>query len=166
MEKIDLKNLDNKSKVQIAVTSVLVVAFIIILINSISTILRKRYPPKPAPISPGTFKEIVKRDIGMASKMADIQESYEYTDPMKSQEDEPWGRDPFSEEAALKGSELAVSDLKLEGILCHHGKAPTAIINGEIVGKGDKIGGTTVVSIDKDSIIVSDGSKNYKLNLW
>jgi len=166
MEKIDFKNLDNKSKVQIAVTSVLVVALIIILTNSISTILRKRYPVKPASISPGTFKEIVKRDIGMASKMADIQEPYEYRDAIKSQEDGPWGRDPFSEKAALKGSELVVSDLKLEGILWHHGKSPSAIVNGEIVGEGDKIGGTTVVSIGKDSIIVSDGSKNYKLNLW
>jgi len=166
MKKIDFKNLDNKSKVQIAVTSVLIVAFIIILTNSISTILRKRYPAKPVSISPGTFKEIVKRDIGTTSKMASIHEQYEYTDAMKSQENGLWGRDPFSTQQALKGSELAVSDLKLEGILWHHGKAPSAIVNGEIVGEGDKIGVTTVVSIDKDSIIVSDGSKHYKLNLW
>ena len=166
MEKIDFKNLDNKSKMQITITSVLVVVFIIILINSMNAILRKRYPAKSTPISPGTFKGIAKRSIAIGSKPPLTQKLHKYADVIKSQENLSWGRDPFSEEVALRGSELAVSDLKLEGILWHHGKSPSAIVNGEIVGKGDKIGGTTVVSIDKDSIIVSDGSKNYKLNLW
>lgn len=69
-----------------------------------------------------------------------------------------WGRNPF----AQKGSSSAASDLA--GILWDD-KSPKAIIGGIVVGKGDVVGGNTVVDIQRDRVILNDGARDFEVGL-
>lgn len=69
-----------------------------------------------------------------------------------------WGRNPF----LPKGSSSAASDLA--GILWDE-KSPKAIIGGIVVGIGDRVGGNTVVDIQKDRVILNDGAKDFEVGL-
>jgi len=137
------------------------VAFIIILVSSVINYINGHRLLRKI-----ISKEIIKMDATAAVDMKQETGSDRYQKAMKDEDSMPWGRDPFSEKAAIVGGDLAISDLKLEGILFHYGNVPRAIINGELVGEGDKIGVITVVKISKDDVIVTDGDKDYKLQLW
>jgi len=71
-----------------------------------------------------------------------------------------WNRSPFIPKG-IKGSS---SGLVLSGIL---GSAPNlkAMINGEVVGKGGRIGPNTVVSITSDGVVLNDGTKDFTLKI-
>lgn len=73
-----------------------------------------------------------------------------------------WGRDPF----ALKAEEAiaGATELILNGIIWDD-KRPYAIINGEIVGKGDKMGEITIMEIRKDSVIIDTGAEKITLSM-
>lgn len=58
----------------------------------------------------------------------------------------------------------AYSKLSLNGILAS-GKGFKAMIGDAIVGKGDKVGGNTVVEVAKDKVILNDGAKDFELKL-
>lgn len=67
-----------------------------------------------------------------------------------------WGRNPFSESVS--------KPITLTGIIWDN-IVPQAVINSEIVKTGDKISGNTVVEIKRNSVILSDGTKNFELEL-
>jgi len=71
-----------------------------------------------------------------------------------------WNRSPF----IPKGVKGSSSGLVLSGIL---GSAPNlkAMINGEVVGKGGRIGSNTVVDITTDGVILNDGIKEFTLKI-
>ena len=69
-----------------------------------------------------------------------------------------WGRSPFT----LK--KTTDTRLTLNGILWD-AKNPQAIIKGEIVEVGDKIGPNIVVDIKQDRVILSDGTQDFELKL-
>lgn len=74
-----------------------------------------------------------------------------------------WPRDPFAKLQTEK--EISnVSDLKL-GAIMWGGKNPSAFINGKFVSAGDKIDDKTVKHIDKNRIILTDGTNDYVLEL-
>ncbi len=74
-----------------------------------------------------------------------------------------WGRDPFS--SGPSTSEPAtLSDMVLTGILWDD-SAPLAMINDNLVGVGDKIGGYAVAEIKKDKVVLTDGEQNHTLTL-
>lgn len=70
-----------------------------------------------------------------------------------------WGRSPF-----LPKTESVVTRTKLvlAGIAWDD-QSPKAVINDQIVGVGDTVGGNSVVSIQKDRVIMSDGSSDFEL---
>jgi len=74
-----------------------------------------------------------------------------------------WGRDPFSSGPAVSAP-ATLSDMVLTGILWDD-SAPLAMINDNLVGAGDKIGGYTAVEIKKDKVVLTDGEQNYTLTL-
>lgn len=167
MDLIDFKNLDKKSKIEIMITSFMVVIFILILVNSIKTIFKsKRSASKDPHLSTDVFKEIIVRDVISPKDIEVIGNQDMYKDIKEEEDAKLWGRDPFSMEAALSDGAISISDLKLEGILSRHGQNPHAIINGEVLEEGDKVGDATIVEISKDTVIVTDGEKNYSLHLW
>ena len=60
--------------------------------------------------------------------------------------------------------EKRLSSLFLSGIISTE-KGSAAVINNNILRAGDKIAVNTVVKIDKDSVILNDGSKDFELKL-
>ena len=54
--------------------------------------------------------------------------------------------------------------LSLNGIVWDE-ENPKAIINGAIIGIGDKLGVNTIVDIKKDRVILNDGAADFELIL-
>ncbi len=71
-----------------------------------------------------------------------------------------WARSPFIPKS-VKGSSY---QMELSGIL-GSGKNLKAMINGQILGKGDKLGSATVTDIAPDRVTLNDGTKNIVLKL-
>ena len=65
-----------------------------------------------------------------------------------------WGRNPF----------LRQDILELKGILWDD-QNPKAVINEDIVAVGDLVGGSLVVDIRKDRVVLYDGSSDFELHL-
>ena len=72
-------------------------------------------------------------------------------------------RDPFVLGPKAFTVEIS-SDFSLNGILWDE-KNPQAIINNTIVGVGDEVGGSIVLEITQDKVILNDGARNFKLKL-
>ena len=166
MEKIDLKNLDNKQKTQIAVTAFLIITFIFIMGNSIRNITSSGTGTKESKIiTPDKFKEIIDSTKHKTSITLKDTSVSKYKKEIASIEATGWGRDPFSKRGALLGGGEFISDFKLEGILLDNRAQSTAIINGEIVREGDTVDNAKIVQIEKNRVIINDGSKDYQLRL-
>ena len=73
-------------------------------------------------------------------------------------------RDPFFASSIESSGAAAISDVSLSGILWDE-VAPLAIIDGDPIAIGDKIGQYTVKDIKKDNVILSDDSQTYELRL-
>ncbi|MCX5710266.1 MAG: hypothetical protein NT088_06060, partial [Candidatus Omnitrophica bacterium] len=73
-----------------------------------------------------------------------------------------WDRCPFSGKSysAAEGRQ----DLTLSGIMWSP-KNPLAVINDRIVKAGDKILGSVVIEIDKEKVILNNGSADFELKL-
>jgi hypothetical protein len=69
-----------------------------------------------------------------------------------------WGRNPFVVSSAVS------QEFILGGILWDVNK-PAAIINGEVVAKGDSVGSYVVVEVQPDRVILNDGEKDIELRL-
>ncbi len=74
-----------------------------------------------------------------------------------------WPRNPFAKLQTEKEIS-SVSDLKL-GAIMWGGKETSAVINGKFVSEGDKIDDKTVKQIDKNMVILTDGTNDYVLEL-
>ena len=72
-----------------------------------------------------------------------------------------WGRNPFAP-TGIAGA--AGSKPVLNGIVWDN-QSPTAILNDDIVGIGDKVGTNTVVDITPNSVVLNDGTENFELRL-
>jgi len=74
-----------------------------------------------------------------------------------------WGRNPFT---FLQGEKKigSISNLALSCIIWNDGKA-LALINESIVYVGDKIADKTVKRIEQNRVILTDGTKDYVLEL-
>jgi len=165
MKLTSFKALDKKSKIEIAATLIMVLVFIVILANSIKAISKTKSPQHQKYLSPDTFKDIVRRDLDLSAKakVAAGSSNNKVSDIIRK--DLPWKRDPFSEKVSLNDNDIAISDISLEGILWHHGGEPSAIINGNMVTKNDKVGNFRILSIEKDTVILTDDEKSYELQL-
>ena len=72
-------------------------------------------------------------------------------------------RDPFTA-APIVSEKVSQSGVDLTGILWDKDK-PLAIIDGEIVKKGERGGSKTIIDIKKDRVILSDGAVLSELKL-
>ncbi len=72
-----------------------------------------------------------------------------------------WGRDPFT---VPRASSKGLTGLLLSGIIWDAQK-PNAIINGNIVSIGDKVGQATVKQILPDRVLMSEDAKTFELYL-
>ena len=83
--------------------------------------------------------------------------------PRKRTEFIDWGRDPFT--FPQREEEIgSISNLRLSCIICND-KEAQAFINESIVRVGDKITDKTVKRIEQNKVILTDGTKDYVLEL-
>ena len=74
-------------------------------------------------------------------------------------------RDPFSAmPIADKNPPSPTADIALSGVLWDEAN-PLAIINNKVVKTGDRVGGCSVVKIKQDSVVLSDGARDFELKL-
>lgn len=80
-------------------------------------------------------------------------------------------RDPFWPLVNEKGAiinydkDLSTSDMILEGILVGVDGKNAAIINGVVVGVGDRVGLLSVTEIRPDTVVLRNGDKEFTLKL-
>lgn len=81
-------------------------------------------------------------------------------------------RDPFvplvgvEKPAAAKLADVtSTEDMKLDGIALGSKGEASAIINGELIKSGDKVGDITIISITKTTVTLSIGGKVHELKL-
>jgi hypothetical protein len=123
---------------------VLVVGAVISLIYGLSSPAKRKTRTQAAPGSAGVISEGV--GIGTEARIVSVSRHAKETEYPR------WGRNPFVPEL----SETTGSKFALGGIMWHK-ENPRVMINGELLGKGDKIRGYTVIAIKKHSVILSDG---------
>ncbi len=73
-------------------------------------------------------------------------------------------RDPFSMRTIAATKETSSHGIRLSGILWDE-DSPRAVINEEILKVGDKISGSTVTSIEKDRVVLSDAKGSFDLKI-
>lgn len=78
----------------------------------------------------------------------------------KSDEKINWSNNPFVQPA----NDVPISDLRLSGIVYNKDEA-AAIINDQIVQKGDKIGAHQVVDITKNNVLLRNENGLFGLGL-
>lgn len=70
------------------------------------------------------------------------------------------GRNPF----VPKESGAFFSRMVLGGIV-RSGKGFKAMIGDVVVGKGDKVGGSTIIEVRENGVILNDGTKDFELTM-
>jgi len=78
-------------------------------------------------------------------------------------------RDPFSPLISKNGillipREVDLGDLVIKGII-YSKESPVAIINDEVVGRGENIGDYLVLEIEEKKVILKKGDKEFILKL-
>lgn len=143
----------DKQRQQLIIVGILIIIFIFAWSNAFKSMKKKSRPVSNQPAVAAAVETV---------KLPAL-EPLEATPREGVQEDNSeWGRCIFSGKSySPVGEEI---NLKLSGILWDE-KSPTTIIDGEVYKKGDKVGPFTIVDIQKDKVVLSDGSRNFDLNL-
>lgn len=137
-----------KKKIEILITGVMAVVLLFILIGNINS-------KKGSPKHPAMKKVAAKIQDNMKLKTT-APESQVKKVVLKQE------RDPF--EFGPAQAVFSNEGMVLNGIAWDK-KSPSAIINGEVVGIGDKIGESVVTDIQKDKVVLSKEGGTYELNL-
>lgn len=162
-----------KEQIELAVIGVGVIVLIFLLVTRVIMPISSPKKSSKAPIS--TKNSMAKKDAkeeikpGLLTKSA--RAPFGRGRPVyglwkESTKDQELIRDPFSEEISHKSKDTShgIGDFDLQGILWDDAK-PSVIINGEELSVGESISGAKVIRIEKDSVILNNGSKEFKLNL-
>ena len=75
-----------------------------------------------------------------------------------------WGKNPFSVSKAAIASVAGPQGTRLGGII-YDANDVCALINDELVHKGDSVDGKKVVEIHRDRVVLNDGIKDIELRL-
>jgi hypothetical protein len=144
----------DKKRIEIIVTAILAVVFLLVWANTFRVIKKKGPAVKSAAQVIASQPQNV---LANQSPKPAIEQKPADEDKME------WARDPFSGRAYAKEG-AQTKDLRLAGILWDSVK-PSAIINDKIVGVGDTIFGNLVVAINPDRVILNDGLNNFELSV-
>ena len=109
---------------------------------------RQDFSPPPSPNLPKASEPPVK-NVSLSER------------PFPQSRFAAWGRNPFQLGST---GDSASSKLSLIGIAWDE-KSPKAVINDQIVGEGDEIGGARVLKIETNRIILSRGTEEIELKL-
>lgn len=142
----------DKKKVEIIVTSGLVLVLVLAWAGSISRI-KKASPLKPAaqaPVAPAT-QSTPASGIPQASNQ-------------QVEEEINWARDPFSGKLYAKITVESRSDLHLAGIMWDN-ESPAAVVNDRVVEVGDRINDYTVIKINPESVVLREGLREVEIRM-
>jgi len=148
---IDKMAVDNKGRIKLIITAILIIIFILSWTNTIKVIQERRGGGKKPSLSSQTQVTIE------SSKIKEVP----FVQGIDEEDGLEWIRCPFCGMLYIDGEGGIIA---LSGILWDD-KAPKAVINGEIVGIGDKINKYSVVDIDRNTVTLNDGTKDIKVSL-
>ena len=143
---------DRKSRIKLIITAILIIIFIFSWANTIKVLQKRWGGAKKKEVS---SKLLVATQAPKVEEIPLVQVIYEDDDGLE------WIRCPFCGKLYIDGGGGVVV---LSGILWDV-KDPKAVINGEIVGIGDKVNKYSVIDIDRNIVILNDGSKDIEISL-
>lgn len=146
--------MDDKKKL------IIIVAIGIILMSAIllPRMLKKTAGRAPVSAKTGQAAEMIAPLFREAKKSLDVA-----TDT--AGQDDANQRDPFALPEVTQVTASDASELALTGITTGAKGKLMAIINGNLVYTGSKVGKFTVVSISADKVVVTDGAANFQLKM-
>jgi len=100
----------------------------------------------------------------IAPLFKETKKSYDAASDAEEQDDAN-ARDPFALPEVTQVTASDASELALTGITTGAKGKLMAILNGNLVFAGSKVGKFTVVSVSADTVIVTDGAENFKLKM-
>jgi len=140
-----LRGLDNKKKIELAITGISIIVLIFLVIIQVSN-SRERSRPFPANKLFSTSPAI----ISVAGEVG-------------SGDNVKWGRDPFFMDSN-NAIEQDMGDLILNGTVSDKNN-PYAIVNNDIVKLGDKINGMVVIEINEKNVVLEQNGQKHTLEL-
>lgn len=143
-----------KDKIQIIVTGFLVIVLILAFGNASKKLHARNVKIKPKAISAPALPV----SQGNQPESKDLYSSLEQQAKLIDLK-----RDPFTASPIVSENSLS-SGTSLTGILWDPLK-PLAIIDGNVVREGERVGGKTIMDIKRDRVILSDGEVLSELKL-
>ncbi|MEO0092803.1 MAG: hypothetical protein ABIK93_07895 [candidate division WOR-3 bacterium] len=129
----------------------------------------KQTEPTQKPTQPDTSKPTVTKKpdttlvstklVGDTTKRAEVPKPI--AQPVAEEKAEKWGTDPFIRDWVLA---TEIKDLRLKAVTISGMKA-YALINDQILEKGEVIQGKRIVAIEKDKVILEQGGRQFTLYL-
>lgn len=142
----------DKKRIEIIVTSILGLVFILIAANS-CRVLKKRSAAAPS----ARPAAVIQPQAPVAQPKATLAGQNKTGSSVQLQ----WGEDPFSGKVYLKLTEDKEAEFVVSGIVWDENR-PTAIINNKVCETGSRVGGYTVVAIKQDRLVLSDGFQVFE----
>jgi len=145
-----------KKRIEIIITSVLILVLILVWVNSVK-VLKKRFKPK------------AKSQVALLS-VSSVEPQVVELKEREWNEDKflEWVRCPFCGKRYGEGEEEeeveVVVDLAISGIIWDEVR-PQAIINDEILGEGDSIEGFLIDKIERQKVFLSNKKRKIELTL-
>lgn len=145
----------NKKRIQIIIIAVLVIVMIAAWANSIKILARRAKLKKLYPASSVTIHT-------PSSALHTTIEATLISKRIFKEEDLDWKRCPFS--GRNYSQQESIEDFLISGIIWDE-ENPKTIINGEILNEGETIGGFVIEKIEKQKVILSNGTKTVELHI-
>ena len=150
----------DKKKIELIITGILIVVFIIVLANSFKPRRPKKIVKLPTDIKVEELpslpvKAIKEKEFNIAtpSQLA----------AQKKRAQLDWGIDPFYH--PIKKDVSSSLRLVLKGVSIGKGRKNYAFINDEIVAEGEKISGYEVVRVERNRVLLRRGKEEFYLIL-
>jgi hypothetical protein len=140
-----------KEKIEYIITGILVVLLLLFSIRMVVRVSRAK-KRRPATKKEASDSGIIQKEMAVATEKI-----------VTKGKTLSWRHDPFGLAPSVR-EEKEAGPLKLEGVLWDKA-APLAIINGQILKKGENVDGRKIVEIGERHVILSDGEKKQKLQL-
>lgn len=136
----------DKKRLEIIITSCLIVVFLLLAANSCRALKKRKAPAASA--KPQASQQSL--PAPQENKQPAVKPDAVSTQQLQ------WGRDPFSHKVYITIKESMDAAFQVSGILWDKDKS-TAIINNKVCEIGSKVGNCTVMAISQDIVILSDG---------
>lgn len=143
----------DKKRIEIIITIILAVILVLSWANSFKFLKGRVGKKATTAVS----------DVSISSSTINKENAVHIATKAHNGESLEWARCPFS--GKVYSDESSVSTLKLVGIVSDE-KGVQAAINNELYRKGDRINNKySVLDIQSDRVILSDGTKEFELRL-